>query len=197
MKIKENKTKTSGIYALYNTNKNIYYIGSSQNIEKRIDQHLWSLKKKRHYNKKMQEDYNNGDQFEGCILYSMATDNKRELQKQEEHYIDWYRRKRKPLYNVIYSCNTGYADSDMIKKKMADLFCRKEYGMSINRFLAQSDAKRTMEYEILEHPENREKIQREFEPLIKYQNMQAFCRGRYNITYEEYLNMPEEQRKAL
>lgn len=47
-----------GIYKITNTYNGKVYIGQSQDIEKRIEQHLTALQKKKHENKLMQKDYN-------------------------------------------------------------------------------------------------------------------------------------------
>lgn len=40
----------SGIYAIYNTIENKYYVGSSVNIQRRWNSHLRELKKEKHFN---------------------------------------------------------------------------------------------------------------------------------------------------
>lgn len=48
-----------GIYKITNSYNGKIYVGQSQDIEKRIEQHLTALQKKKHENKNMQKDYNN------------------------------------------------------------------------------------------------------------------------------------------
>jgi len=51
-------TSSSGVYAIKNIINNKAYIGSSENIKKRADQHLSSLKNNTHSNLVLQQDYN-------------------------------------------------------------------------------------------------------------------------------------------
>lgn len=65
--------KRSGIYAVQVNDK--YYVGKDHNIQKqeRIKEHLNALKRNRHYNKEMQESYNNNNNFEAFILQEFDT----------------------------------------------------------------------------------------------------------------------------
>ena len=86
MKNQEPNYYPAGIYAIHNTTKDIFYIGSSENIEKRWQQHQILLKTNKHYNKKLQSDYNNGDN----IIFGLIKDtfpDKRQLLYEERFYI--------------------------------------------------------------------------------------------------------------
>jgi group I intron endonuclease len=61
--------KISGIYAITNTVNNRIYIGSSNDISRRWSVHRSNLRKNKHGNKQMQEDYNN--QSESDFVYSI------------------------------------------------------------------------------------------------------------------------------
>lgn len=53
----------SGIYAIWNINKNKFYIGSSKNVKQRAMNHKTKLNKNKHPIKELQQDYNNNDNF--------------------------------------------------------------------------------------------------------------------------------------
>lgn len=57
-----------GIYAIVNVQKMMCYIGSTGNIKKRALEHINSLKRNKHSNKILQEDYNNGANIDFIIL---------------------------------------------------------------------------------------------------------------------------------
>lgn len=195
--MKKEREKIPGIYAIYNINKKMYYIGSSKDTANRIKRHFSDLKKNRHHNINMQKDYNAGDQFKAEIIYSMIIDNRRELLRTESCYIREYKRNGILLYNTGRLDDPGYVNHKAVVSKMADMFCLEKYGMTVDKFLTQCEAKITMEYELLVHPEMEDRIRAELEPVIKYHNMQNFCRTHYNMTYEEYHELTAEQRKSL
>jgi len=49
---------TSAIYSIINTVNNMFYVGRSINVEKRLKQHKWDLQANRHTNPKLQNSYN-------------------------------------------------------------------------------------------------------------------------------------------
>ena len=60
----------SGVYAIQNITKGIFYIGSSENVENRWKQHQIMLKNNNHFNKRLQNDYNDGD----ALIYGLIKD---------------------------------------------------------------------------------------------------------------------------
>ena len=58
----------AGVYAILCDNKPCIYIGSSQYIKQRIASHEQLLKTNKHYNKELQNDYNNGCNFKLLIF---------------------------------------------------------------------------------------------------------------------------------
>lgn len=81
--------KTCGIYAIIVDNYRYMYIGQSKNIEKRISNHLFLLKKEKHYNVKMQNIYNKYGKsaFEFVIIEKCKHD---KLNEREQYYIFEY-----------------------------------------------------------------------------------------------------------
>jgi hypothetical protein len=76
---------TCGVYGLHNTDQDMWYVGSSVNIHTRINAHLYYLKRDEHYNQDMQQDWNNGDQFEVVVLCEC---DEAELLRLEHEYMD-------------------------------------------------------------------------------------------------------------
>lgn len=54
----------SGVYGLHNCDNDMIYIGSSCNIGRRLMNHLSRLESKSHYNKALQQDWNDGNVFD-------------------------------------------------------------------------------------------------------------------------------------
>jgi hypothetical protein len=77
----------SGIYLLI-FNSGLFYIGSSSNINKRIVEHTRILRNKKHYNKKLQEQYDLNPVFQSwCIEKVEDTSTLFEV---EQKYLDKY-----------------------------------------------------------------------------------------------------------
>lgn len=53
----------SGVYIIVNMDNQKVYIGSTRNIHKRLKEHLYNLKKRKHLSSTLQEDFNNGNSF--------------------------------------------------------------------------------------------------------------------------------------
>jgi len=83
-----NKDVSEGvIYKIFNTVNEKFYIGQTRNFEKRINEHVWSLKKNKHYNKKLQRAWNKHGQenFRFSIVEQVPAD---DLNKVEQSYLD-------------------------------------------------------------------------------------------------------------
>lgn len=79
---------TIGIYKIVNNINGKLYIGSSNNIEKRLKYHNSLLKHNKHYNKHLQSSFNiNPDNFTFNILQICDMDN---LLLQEKYFIDQF-----------------------------------------------------------------------------------------------------------
>ena len=90
----------SGIYMLYNLNRHKVYIGETQNFRSRAAHHKQRLSTNAHPNKKMQIDFNNGDEFVFVILEDMGESCEKEmLLLKEKMYIFAFRDKYIKVYN--------------------------------------------------------------------------------------------------
>lgn len=87
--------KKSGIYCIINIINGKKYIGSSINIQNRLQKHRYELRKNKHGNRKLQNAYNkyNENNFNHYILEFC---NKENLLKREQYYIDILN----PEYNI-------------------------------------------------------------------------------------------------
>ena len=93
--------KTSGIDKITNDRTGETYIGQSNNIEKRWEQHKEELSHGIHHNKGMQYDYHYGDTFSYEILEETEP-NRHTLNQKEEYYISKY-----DTYNHGYNQTRG------------------------------------------------------------------------------------------
>ncbi len=104
----------AGIYAIKNTNKNIYYIGSSENISTRIGAHKVDILKKFHTNKKLRTDLQNGDNFIFIVLEKVS--NLEELENYESYYTGIYDSIRNGYNIKIPKRNNSRTDSEYYDK---------------------------------------------------------------------------------
>lgn len=97
MKYKERKI--AGIYVIYNKRTDKYYVGRSNNIFSRWNNHLTELLYKRHHNKYLQEDFDTGHytDFEFSIIKIMSA---KKLVDAEKVFIDNYKQSGKAMYNI-------------------------------------------------------------------------------------------------
>lgn len=98
----------TGIYEIVNVKYDRSYIGMSTNIEKKIEQHLQLLRKKKHHSKYMQHDYDNsGIQYlHFNILHTLDKYDSNILKIAESEFIQI----RQPYYNIQ---ENNYSNHDM------------------------------------------------------------------------------------
>lgn len=95
-----------GIYQIRNSQNKKVYIGSSNNIERRLSDHFRNLKRGTHHSKKLQRSFdntNNKSVFIGEILEVVADE--RELKVREQFYIDKFN-----AFNSGYNCSAFASD---------------------------------------------------------------------------------------
>ncbi len=101
----------SGIYCILNLNNNKRYIGSSNNIRKRLWKHRSLLRHCKHENDKLQNSWNKHgeDCFEFSILETCAMEF---LLEREQYYLDTLH----PEYNIAPSTTNQYQAQTSINK---------------------------------------------------------------------------------
>ncbi len=87
----------AGVYMIKNKRNGKVYIGSSENIEKRIYEHRLNLENGKHHNKDLQNDYDNGCPMTVYVLYVESVPNDivpaevfARIRAMERKYIDEY-----------------------------------------------------------------------------------------------------------
>lgn len=116
MNIRNFDIKGSGVYKILNVKNGRSYIGSSENLKKRIWDHLQSLLHNEHHSYKLQADFRryNVDDFDVSILELCGVMN---LIQREQFYID----SQKPYYNIaqVAGSSLGVKRSDETKMKVS------------------------------------------------------------------------------
>jgi hypothetical protein len=94
----------SGIYKICNKLNNRIYIGSTNCFRARKNQHLSELRRDKHENNFLQNDWNKcGEEnfiFELIEVVPINDSNSTKLLAREQHYLDTYYDKKKTCYNI-------------------------------------------------------------------------------------------------
>jgi group I intron endonuclease len=111
------KNNICGIYYIKNTSNNNMYIGQSVNIKARFCSHKCALKKNKHYNEKLQEDFNKYgmESFEFGVLEECESESLDEL---EQYYIKKYNTVESG-YNNASGGLKGFKSSEETKLKVS------------------------------------------------------------------------------
>jgi len=106
-----------GIYKIFNSDNTRVYIGSSIDILKRWNSHIYSLKKGKHHSKKLQNYINKYgiDSISFTLLEECGADC---LMEREQHYIDIYN----PYFNSSKTAvvTLGSWKSEVTRRKISD-----------------------------------------------------------------------------
>lgn len=188
--------KKSGIYRIINTENKRFYIGSSNNIDRRIKTHFQELKAGKHINKQMQADYTKGDHFIYEIVAELPGVHE-ELLREERRQIEKAEKAGASLYNEGDLCGLYYSSRQEIIEYMADQYCQEHLKIKLCHLFAKSEAEYNMHYHILKEPEREEEIKAYYKPAIEYQKKDKFYRYHYKIPYYEVLKMSDAERKEL
>lgn len=99
-KTKYKNRNIAGIYLIYNKRTDKYYVGRSNNIFSRWNNHLVELLYKKHHNKLMQADFDSGHytDFEFSIIKIMSA---KKLVEAEKIFIENYKQSGKTMYNLV------------------------------------------------------------------------------------------------
>ncbi|MBS4539797.1 GIY-YIG nuclease family protein [Clostridium sp. D2Q-11] len=82
--------KVACVYSIANISSNKIYIGSTVNYKKRIQKHLSLLRRDKHINKQLQEDFNKYGEDNFIFDILLEVDDLDDLRDLEKHYIDIY-----------------------------------------------------------------------------------------------------------
>lgn len=111
------KNHICGIYYIKNTLNNNMYIGQSVNIRTRFSAHKSSLKNNKHYNEKLQEDFNKYGM--NIFEFGVLEECKREsLDEKEQYYIKKYNTVESG-YNNASGGLKGFKSSEETKLKVS------------------------------------------------------------------------------
>lgn len=115
---------TAGVYKITNTKNGKFYIGSSENVERRWKQHTKDLMKGYHHCNKFQEDFVNYDledytyeiieEYPNFNYYNF--NNKSKLRNMEQYYLDMYKDSGLLLNSSTNANGTNYDISEEEKK---------------------------------------------------------------------------------
>lgn len=131
---------TGYIYQIINKVTQSIYIGSTFSYKKRIDIHIKSLIDNKHYNYKLQNDYNlyKGN-FNVIVLEEIKDCTKELLINKEQYYLDTY----KPFYNILEKAYSpvGYKHTTEAKEKIRQANYNKDYSIISKKLLGVKKSK--------------------------------------------------------
>lgn len=122
----------SGVYAIVNTNNKKIYIGSSKNIRKRLEGHKSRLLNNKNGAKRMQEDFNNGDNFITFVVTPVFLCSQK---GREDNNLRYFEERAISMFNSHYP-NIGYNRNGTCCQ-----LCENLNIMDTKKFLENSDFK--------------------------------------------------------
>ena len=98
-----------GVYAIVNTSNQKIYIGSSKNIKIRLDFHKTRLKNNKSRVKKMQEDFNNGNDFVSFVVTPVSLSQQKSKECDNLRYFEGMAISKFKSFDprIGYNKNTG------------------------------------------------------------------------------------------
>jgi len=130
-----NNKQNCGVYCIKNLNTGGVYIGSSIELNKRLNHHWNRLKNNKHRSIHLQRAYNKDSRYfvAGIICYCTKED----VIKLEQSFIDLYKGK---LYNIrpIANSNSGFKWTEEQKKKASSNYKPKKITDETRRRMSQS-----------------------------------------------------------
>lgn len=119
------KNSKCAIYSITNSVNSKIYVGSSNNVKKRIRDHISSLKNNKHHSITLQRLYNKNKQTDAYLIFSILEfcDNKDELLKTEQKWMDFFNSYNPKFgYNINQTAGSrlGIKVTEETKKKISD-----------------------------------------------------------------------------
>jgi group I intron endonuclease len=105
----KNNFKGPCVYCIKNILTNEVYIGSTSRLDKRIEIHKLDLHKNKHHSYLLQESFNKYGEENFLIEILEIVDNKLDLTKREQYYID--------SYNSVFNICKNSETSDGVKRR--------------------------------------------------------------------------------
>lgn len=106
--LSENDT-ISGVYAIYNYVEDKIYIGSSKDVQRRIAQHFYSLKRNEGVNFRLQNSFNKYGENSFIVFILEEAQEKINLQNAENKYLAIFQSYKPELgYNILNSAYANY-----------------------------------------------------------------------------------------
>lgn len=175
------------IYQIKNKVNNKIYIGSTINLERRWENHIYQLKNNIHHSLKLQRAWNKygEDNFEFSIIEEFESDNEGDKYVREQYYLDLYKPHTDKGYNM-----SEYAE---VKKGFERINSENSVFTKITKETAIAIKK-----ELYETDKSQKEIAEEFGVSLATVNNIARVRtwANYGVEYNEVLKDKLKERKA-
>lgn len=128
----------AGIYAIQNTDNGKWYIGSSREVNTRLEAHRIALEGNKHTSKDMQTDYNAGNHLAAVLLEPLPVRASKALRWRERIRINIAIQEGITLYNdkVI---NYPFASREKLIREMAMQYCNEHFGVKLEDITRSTD----------------------------------------------------------
>lgn len=129
------------IYQIKNKVNNKIYIGSTTNLERRWENHVYQLKNNTHHSIKLQKAWNKygEDNFEFSIIEEFNSDNEDDKYIKEQYYLDLYEPHTDKGYNMSAVADTRKLFKRINSENSVFTKITKEVAIAIKRELCETD----------------------------------------------------------
>ena len=175
------------IYQIRNKVNNKIYIGSTNNLKRRWESHIYQLKNNIHHSIKLQKAWNKygEDNFEFSIIEEFNSDNEDDKYIKEQYYLDLYESYTDKGYNMSNIADTRKLFKRINSENTVFTKITKEVAIAIKRELCETD-------------KQQKEIAEEFGVSLATVNNIARIRtwANYGVEYNEVLKDKLKERKA-
>ena len=129
------------IYQIRNKVNNKIYIGSTNNLKRRWESHIYQLKNNMHHSIKLQKAWNKygEDNFEFSIIEEFNSDNEDDKYIKEQYYLDLYESYTDKGYNMSNIADTRKLFKRIKSENSVFTKITKEVAIAIKRELCETD----------------------------------------------------------